>query len=42
MVDVYDANEKIELTLPSRKQKVNASKAFFEDLETQNLHYKIN
>lgn len=42
MVDVYDANEKIKLTLPSRKQKVNASKAFFEDLETQSLHYKIN
>ena len=34
MVDVYDANEKIKLTLPSRKQKVNASKAFFEDLES--------
>ena len=42
MVDVYDANEKIKLTLPSRKQKVNVSKAFFEDLEAQNLHYKIN
>ena len=42
MVDVFHNEEKIKLTLPSRKRKVNVTNEFLSQLEEEAIHYKIN
>ncbi|ULC60083.1 DNA polymerase III subunit alpha [Flaviramulus sp. BrNp1-15] len=39
---VYDAKEKIKLTMPSRKQKVKVSQELISELEAQNFRFKLN
>ena len=41
-IDVFDAEEKIKLSLPSRKQRVEVSNELLKLLEEKNIHYKIN
>ena len=42
MVDVFHAEEKIKLSLPSRKQKVQVTNEFLQLLEEEELSYKLN
>ena len=37
-----EQREKIELTMPSRSMKINASPEFFTRMEKENIRYKIN
>ena len=39
---IHEAESKIKLTMPSRKQKVNISNTLLTELESQNLFYKLN
>lgn len=39
---VYEKEEKIHLTMPSRKHKINISKELLQELEHEQLHYKLN
>ena len=39
---VYEKNEKINLTMPSRKHKINISKELLDALDREQLHYKLN
>ena len=39
---VRDKKEKIDLTMPSRGMKINASPEFFSRMEKENIRYKIN
>lgn len=39
---IHEAESKIKLTMPSRKQKVNISNTLLTELENQNLFYKLN
>ena len=41
-VDVFDTEEKIKLTLPSRKQRVEVSNELLLALEELNIHYRLN
>ncbi|MDG1385645.1 MAG: DNA polymerase III subunit alpha [Flavobacteriaceae bacterium] len=41
-VDVFDTEEKIKLTLPSRKQRVDVSNELLLALEERNIHYRLN
>ena len=38
----YELNEQIKLVMHSRKKKINISKALLEDLEAQQIHFKLN
>ncbi len=39
---VYENEEKIHLTMPSRKHKINISKELLDELDREQLHYKLN
>ncbi|OAD91402.1 DNA polymerase III subunit alpha [Aequorivita soesokkakensis] len=39
---VYENEEKIHLTMPSRKHKINISKELLDELEREQLSYKLN
>ncbi|OSY86992.1 DNA polymerase III subunit alpha [Tenacibaculum holothuriorum] len=39
---IWDAEEKIELTLPSRTTKVNVSNEFLKTLDKEHINYKLN
>ncbi|WP_298898594.1 DNA polymerase III subunit alpha [uncultured Psychroserpens sp.] len=39
---VYDNDEKIKLNMPSRKQKVKISQELLNELETNDVRYKLN
>ena len=39
---VYEKDEKIHLTMPSRKHKINISKELLDELEREQLSYKLN
>ncbi len=39
---IRDLKEKIEVTLPSRGMKVNASSEFFNRMEKENIRFKVN
>lgn len=39
---VYEVAEKIKLTMPSRKHKINISKEFLEELQNEQIKYKLN
>src|SRR5690554_2409549 len=39
---VYEVAEKIKLTMPSRKHKINISKEFLEELQKEQIKYKLN
>ena len=41
-IDLFDTEEKIRLTLPSRKQRVEVSNELLSSLEEKNIHYRIN
>ena len=41
-MDVFDTKEKIKLTLPSRKQRVEVSNELLLALEERNIHYRLN
>ena len=41
-IDVFDTKEKIKLTLPSRKQRVEVSNELLLALEERNIHYRLN
>ena len=41
-IDLFDTEEKIKLTLPSRKQRVEVSNELLSILEEKNIHYRIN
>ena len=41
-IDLFDTEEKIKLTLPSRKQRVEVSNELLSTLEEKNIHYRIN
>ena len=38
----YELNEQIKLVMHSRKKKINISKELLEDLDTQQIHFKLN
>ncbi len=39
---IYDNEEEIKLNMPSRKQKVNISQELLEELQSQQVFYKLN
>ena len=39
---IYDNKEQIKLQMPSRKQKVKISQELLEELESQQVFYKLN
>ena len=39
---VYDTQEKIKLSMPSRKQKVKVSQELLNELEAQDVKFKLN
>ena len=39
---VYEAEEKVKLHMPSRKQRVDISAELVESLEESQIHYKLN
>jgi DNA polymerase-3 subunit alpha len=39
---IYDNKEQIKLNMPSRKQKVKISQELLEELESQQVFYKLN
>ncbi|MCX7546979.1 DNA polymerase III subunit alpha [Xanthomarina sp. F1114] len=39
---IYDSEEQIKLTMPSRKQKVKISQELLEELELNDVFYKLN
>ncbi|WP_310994315.1 DNA polymerase III subunit alpha [Aequorivita marina] len=39
---VYEMDEKIKLTLPSKKHKVNISKELLKELDMEEVHYRLN
>ncbi|MBO3099138.1 DNA polymerase III subunit alpha [Gelidibacter pelagius] len=39
---VYDTEEKMKLHMPSRKQKVRISQELLDELDNQNVYYKLN
>ncbi len=39
---VYDTAEKLKLTMPSRKIKVDISNEFLNELEQQHINFKLN
>ena len=39
---VYDTKEKIKLQMPSRKQKVKVSQELLNELESENILFKLN
>ncbi len=39
---IYEMEEKVKLTMPSRKQKVAITKELLADLEKEQLRYKLN
>ena len=39
---VYDNEEQIKLQMPSRKQKVKISQELLDELENENVHFKLN
>jgi len=39
---VYDTQEKIKLTMPSRKQKVKVNQELLDELEAQDVRFKLN
>ncbi|MDA9638510.1 DNA polymerase III subunit alpha [Candidatus Arcticimaribacter] len=41
-IDLFDTEEKIKLTLPSRKQRLEVSNELLSTLEEKNIHYRIN
>ena len=41
-MDVFDTEEKIKLTLPSRKQRVEVSNELLLALEERTIHYRLN
>ena len=41
-IDLFETEEKIKLTLPSRKQRVEVSNELLSTLEEKNIHYRIN
>ena len=42
MVDVFHSDEKIKLTLPSRKRKIKVTNEFLQRLDEVSIHYKLN
>ena len=38
----YELNEQIKLVMHSRKKKINISKELLEDLDKQQIHFKLN
>ncbi len=41
-IDVFDMEESIKLSLPSKNYKVNISQDLLKELEDQQIHYKLN
>jgi len=41
-MDVFDTEEKIKLTMPSRKERVEVSNELLFALEERNIHYRLN
>lgn len=41
-IDVYDMEESVKLSLPSRNYKVNISQELLKVLEDQQIHFKLN
>ena len=39
---VYDHEESIKLNMPSRKKKVKISQELLEELENQEVYFKLN
>ena len=39
---IYEMEDKVKLSMPSRKQKVNISQELLDELESQQLKYKLN
>ena len=39
---IYDTEEQLKLNMPSRKQKVKISQELLEELESENVFYKLN
>ena len=39
---VYEESERIKLTMPSRKHKINISKELLEELHNKQIQYKLN
>ena len=39
---IYDNSESIKLQMPSRKQKVNISQELLDELESNQVFYKLN
>jgi len=39
---IYDAEEKVEMTMPSRKFKINISNKLLKQLEKEQINYKLN
>jgi len=41
-VEVFDMEESIKLSMPSRNYKVNISQELLKILEDEQIHYKLN
>jgi DNA polymerase-3 subunit alpha len=39
---VYDNDEALKLSMPSRKQKVKISQELLDELESHEVYYKLN
>ena len=39
---IYDSEDQVKLTMPSRKQKVKISQELLEELEKDEVYYKLN
>jgi DNA polymerase-3 subunit alpha len=39
---VYELEEKVKLNMPSRKHKVNISQELLDELEKEQVSYKLN
>lgn len=40
--NIYETEENIGLTMPSRKHKIHISKEFLHELQKEQIHYKLN
>lgn len=40
--DIFDPEEKVKLTMPSRKQKVKISQELLDELKLMDMYYKLN
>jgi DNA polymerase-3 subunit alpha len=39
---IYDKNEKLKLTMPSRKQKIKISQELLAELQRYDVRFKLN